>query len=323
MRQKMLAIFFALSTLFTQECFSQGYYSNEYFPQEYNTNDCCPATCCNDDIIFEVSSTLGRWVGVNKSYGSIGAMWSPLDVNCLGLGIGRSSKVFMDLRGHYGTFWHRHRVGINVGAGYRVLTCDDRVIGANIYYDYTKGVRKNFHQIGVGAEWLGETWDFRINGYFPVDGHRRLAHRNLFNDYVGGYFVIENEYEFALRGFNAELGITFLRWGCFDLYAAGGPYYYQQRDFDSFWGGYGRFRATYANIAYVEARVCGDDVFDTRFQFKLGIDIPFEAFCNCNYPCNTCNSSCSCWNPCELFLEEVERNDWIAQGSQCCFRSNF
>lgn len=58
----------------------------------------------------------------------------------------------------------------NAGLGVRrVNDSETAIYGAYAYFDYLRSVNDNtFHQITLGAERLGLTWDFRVNTYLPI-----------------------------------------------------------------------------------------------------------------------------------------------------------
>lgn len=62
-------------------------------------------------------------------------------------------------------------VGGNLGGGWRTFVdSSNRVFGAYGFLDFDESARGNRHeQITVGVETLGQMWDFRLNGYFPLD----------------------------------------------------------------------------------------------------------------------------------------------------------
>ena len=58
----------------------------------------------------------------------------------------------------------------NIGLGYRHLLSKKYIVGANVYYDYRDiSGGKTFNQMGLGAEFLSDWFDARINYYRPED----------------------------------------------------------------------------------------------------------------------------------------------------------
>ncbi len=62
-------------------------------------------------------------------------------------------------------------VGGNLGGGWRTFVdSSNRVFGAYGFLDFDESARDNrYEQITLGVETLGQMWDFRLNGYFPLD----------------------------------------------------------------------------------------------------------------------------------------------------------
>lgn len=59
---------------------------------------------------------------------------------------------------------------INAGIAYRYLLKDRGVLGANLFYDSRESNRGfRFEQFGAGLEWLGKTFDARVNVYNAQD----------------------------------------------------------------------------------------------------------------------------------------------------------
>ena len=90
--------------------------------------------------------------------------------------------------------------GVNFGGGFRAYMPEaDRVIGAYGFYDNDESFhdhRRN--QIAVGVETLGPMWDFRINGYIPLDDDE---------DFLGPGPGGLGRFEQAIGGADIEFGI--------------------------------------------------------------------------------------------------------------------
>lgn len=233
----------------------------------YDNNCCdCDSNCdCWDMALFRLYGgySVGRDVGVDSSYATLGATWFPE------LGCDRSWIPFVDVAGHWLSNNNRHgnsnhgrnghsnlsnnsrhshsdhgnnnrhghndgRWAANAGIGVRYLdpcTCDS-IWGLNVYYDYRGGrCKRNYNQVGVGLEWLHPCWDVRVNGYFPVGDQNSHCRRNVFT-YPGGAIITCQELQTALTGFDAEIGAPLWCNSCYglSLYGAVGPYYYTPRN---------------------------------------------------------------------------------------------
>jgi hypothetical protein len=103
----------------------------------------------------------------------------------------------LDVRGHV---FDNGKFAANAGIGLRYVS--SRIYGLNVFYDYRQACLAH-SQVTWGLEMLGESFDIRLNAYFP---YGRKGDR-------------------VLKGGNAELGIPlFSNKDCF-LYGALGPYY--------------------------------------------------------------------------------------------------
>lgn len=100
----------------------------------------------------------------------------------------------------------------NVGFGVRRINDSETAIyGAYAYYDYLRSVNDNtFHQITVGAERLGVTWDYRANVYLPI-GTKEYNKVNLNKVVVDQHNLIQylkSTSEKATTGGDIEVGRT-------------------------------------------------------------------------------------------------------------------
>lgn len=68
------------------------------------------------------------------------------------------------------------QMGFNLGGGIRRLNEDTgRIHGAFMYWDYRESSFADFHQVSLGTESLGEDFDFRLWGHFPVGAQSSMA----------------------------------------------------------------------------------------------------------------------------------------------------
>lgn len=129
---------------------------------------------------------------------------------------------FLDVRGHV---FNNGKWAANVGVGLRT-PWKNRAYGINTYYDYRNTGRLRSNQIGVGLETLGELFDFRINGYFPVGTKISDPYHTAFKTFSGHHMILSQKYQSAMKGADAEFGFHFGKTESFDFYAAAGPYYF-------------------------------------------------------------------------------------------------
>ena len=179
----------------------------------------------------------------------------------------------------------------------------------NVYYDYRRGDDKhNFHQLGLGAEWLNGCWDLRINSYLPWNKSQTSAYC-VFDDLGDGFFAKRHKFEYAYSGFDAEIGMPL--WNCcdFSLYGAAGPYYYGRSHVHHFFGGTARLELDWRSILSLQVRVSYDKVYSTCVQGTIQVSLPLDFF-NCDSCCDSCGCQC-------LFCEPVQRNGIILI-DDCC-----
>lgn len=105
----------------------------------------------------------------------------------------------------------------NIGAGYRELInsqlLGDGIVGGMLWFDrrFTKRGSK-FNQITAGAEWLGEKWDVRANGYAPLNDSKTHTQGNPNGSgagFVGNQILVNTDQsvvEEALPGIDLEVG---------------------------------------------------------------------------------------------------------------------
>lgn len=195
------------------------------------------------------------------------------------------------------------RIGGNLGlVGRRYVSDWDRIIGANLFYDFDESYLNNrYNQVGFGFETLGEWLDVRGNVYLPTGGEtnnmgpagldstlyyiqNRLA--------VRGYDLIEQ----ALKGGDVEFGVPVLPstpW----LRAFAGAYFYDGDGHDPV-GVRGRVDANISNDLLVGLNVTHDNVYGTNLNAV--VDFRFSGFLPTRYFPN--------WTTQERMLTQVQRN---------------
>jgi hypothetical protein len=204
-------------------------------------------------------------IGYPKGYATLEVLFAPYTLTRV--------VPMVDVRGHH---LYNDTYAGNVGLIGRYLPRHHCfIVGANIYYDFREGCMAFYNQIGCGMEILGRRWDFRFNAYVPLESKHES--RCVF-DYPGGYFVDFKREEFALGGFNAELGYYFVKSNNFLLYAAAGPYNLS-KNFDlNNWGGRVRLRPQFRDYLALELSVSYDHIFHTIFQGEIIVSVPFYQF---------------------------------------------
>lgn len=290
-------------------------------------NDC--QDCCDcqqdwdlwslDDYLY-VGYTGGNGLGYRGGYATTGIfLTAPSFENS-------SFVPFLDGRAHV---FNHGKWAANAGLGLRyILSSWNAVIGANVYYDYRRYRHYDYNQIGIGLEWLSQWFDFRVNGYLPVDSDRKKG--KLFN-FGDNLFAVRFKHQQAFRGIDAELGIWILdktpcNW--FGLYVAAGPYFYSREHKDgsrhrSINGGQGRILAKIND--YVDLTVSGsyDNYYHGLVQGQINLYLPLDGILGIfSNDCCCCKSS-----PCldrQIAYQPVERNPIIVtRPPQACWQWNW
>lgn len=154
-----------------------------------------------------------------------------------------------DRRGYY-----------SLGLGYRrLLGLNRAILGFNVFFDYQEG---RHHQIGLGAESLGDDLEARIN-YYLGTSHEQLIEETT------TYF----KYAEVVDGLDAEIGIRLphLSWAKF---FAGG-YYYGANYTDDLQGWKTRLELKPLKHLTLDVGVRNDNSSDERWFMEVQWRIPF------------------------------------------------
>src|SRR5215470_12129225 len=120
----------------------------------------------------------------------------------------QTSLLFGDLRGTFTTLPSQEG---NFGLGYRTQISPDWILGGYGYFDIQNSENDNlYYQITLGAELKSVDWDFRVNGYIPLnpDGGT-VDSKTKANIQISGNLIQLNsstQDEKALYGFDGEVG---------------------------------------------------------------------------------------------------------------------
>lgn len=276
------------------------------FASASSEDGCCsPRSSCLDDIRFEVGYATGKFIGIDKDYLELG-VFAPFQATC-------DSYVFTDLRAYR---FDESEWATSMGLGFRKGFCD-MVLGGNVYWDYREGhCNTDFNRIGIGVEYLSDCFDVRINGYIPVSAQTGWCRKHYYNDYEGGYSATCRRKEFCVAaGFDAEIGTPFFCWCDLSLYGAVGPYYFDKKNEENYWGGMARLELNWKSLLSLEVRTSYDrhNHSHTQGRFLVSIPLDFFNFCNCDDRC--------CWD--RLFTQPVERNGIIFLDHCCNYTWNW
>lgn len=247
------------------------------------------------DIQFVAGDYAGKYISIDRGYVEAGLFAPVLLSNCY--------TPFFDVRAYR---FNDDRWAASAGFGIRRQLSEVSALGINAYYDYRRGEAKhNFHQIGVGLEWLS-CFDLRVNGYLPILRKTQLSEFCVFDQLGDGFFATRSRNEFSYSGFDAEVGKSL--WHCRDLnlYGAAGPYYYRSSHHKRFWGGYGRLGLIWRSFLSLQIRTSYDYLHSAKVQGIFQIFFPLEVFCKGWESCG-----------CRFIDQQVWRNRIILT-DHCC-----
>lgn len=243
-----------------------------------------PEECCYEDSCFSLEEARrdrisarhleGTGVGFTRGYTSLDLFLSHCFCDNL--------YPFLDLSGHY---FNNQKWAANGGLGLRYLmdNCPS-IFGFNVFYDYYKPRRHQYHQIGGGIEWLTPCWSVNINGYFPVS-QRKFLREEGFDDFKGHRAIFEKKQEFSFIGTDLEIGRTIFQNSCFDLQGIVGGYYFSGKEDKQAGGALVRIEANLSSYFTVNGQGSWDNHFKWRGSGELQINLPFG-------PCNRVQSRC-------------------------------
>lgn len=237
-------------------------------------------------------------VGYNTGYSTFDAFFSPDDP------LNDKWVPFLDLRGH---LFNNGMPAANGGLGLRYIS-SSRVWGFNTYYDYRRTTHRQYHQVGLGLESLGEIWDFRINGYLPVWTTRSSYFRRAqFYRFKDNSMILTRTREIAFNSVDAEIGAHVDGIINLPFYFAAGPYYLQGHG-KTAWGG--RLRATvdFFNHIRLEGNVSYDNLFKWVGQGQMSLVIPFKKMERWQKKKECVNTK---WTLRERSLQRVDRSEII------------
>ncbi len=279
-------------------CFSQASFTR-------NTSLYSFEECVNDKQHSYLSARHieAGGIGYDKGYTSLDAFFAP-DPKPLSL------IPFLDLRGHV---FNNGQLAANVGIGIRRMN-ENLVLGFNAYYDYRNAQRNHYNQVGFGLEMLGRRYDFRVNGYVPIDRNAVVPYLTEFAEFAGHEMIVLQQYQIAMKGAQAEAGVYFGKSRWCDFYAAAGAYYFKGTIGPQTWGGKARFMATFKKYWTLELSNSYDKTFHNRFQCSLTFTLPLggESFRK------QTNNADYCDEPDVLFsrmVQPVQRQEIVVEES--------
>jgi hypothetical protein len=248
---------------------------------EHQTNIDSPQQAINSR--FGVGLTTGPGVGYESSFANFEA-FVPLSQS-----VG-DNVTFLEGRLLLST--ENSLTSGNIILGHRFLSSkSNRLYGASIAYDTRDTGKSTFHQVGVGVEILGESWDIRANAYIPVGETRQLTEERVVNTatsfsepFFQGNFLaqtrnqqqqINRRWEAAMTGFDLEAGVKISQLGeARDLRGYAGVYYYDAAGSSGFFGGKARLELRPSDTLKLGLSLSSDATFGTNLVFQVGASFP-------------------------------------------------
>lgn len=270
---------------------------------------------------LEAGYAFGKYIGIRHDYAEIG-LFLPVTFS-------DQWVPFVDVRGYR---FNNAKWAASSGIGVRAWGYDDRIWGANLYYDYLEGqFQQRFHRLSLGVEWLGSCWDLRINGYFPLGNRFHHSKPVIFN-YVANYIGTCRHTESAIsQGFDAEIGMPLGCWCDISVYGGIGPYYYRtphekhswvgavgpfyyETLAESYWGGQARLEINWKSYVCLQVRTSYDRTNRWQAQGRILLSLPFDIFCGCSSFTDCCD---------RLITQPVQRNGIIFTDHCCSYTKNW
>lgn len=254
---------------------------------------------------IEFGYNSGKFISIDKDY-SEATLFVPLSLsNCY--------TSYFDARGYR---FNDGKWAASTGVGIRKNLNEFSALGINTYYDYRRGESKhNFHQIGLGFEWLNNCWDIRINGYLPISHKTQTWNFCIFDQLGDDFFATRRRIEYVYSGFDAEIGMPLFSYCDFNLYGAVGPYYYLHSHQNHLWGGSGRLELDWKSIFSFQIRMSYDRVYSTNIQGTIAVSFPLEFVCS-----GLCRGNYGCHR---LVSQQVRRNGIILTDNCCHWTWNW
>jgi hypothetical protein len=210
---------------------------------------------------FWAQGDFGERPGIPGNYASFGA-FAPLDF------LGPNEQFFLD--GQM-TINDDTNIGANIGLGYRRLFEDwGSIFGANAFYAYDRSQNGfSYNQASVGGEWLTEYFQLTGNVYVPFDMQANKVgpliltkNSQFFKDNL--VFIDLQHAEGQNRGADVDLAVPVpgAQW----LSVAGGAYYYDSKNNDSYNGWRARLQGNFTNVM-TNLTFAKDDVYGSQVNF--------------------------------------------------------
>lgn len=256
----------------SQEYDAQGFDLQEPISLESSPKESLSFSFSHAQYFLSLRRNQGESLGSTISYTTIESLYFPFHY--------QNIWPFLDLRAH--CFDSADKYAANIGIGFRVAPeFTDQIFGVNAYYDCRNAHHSHFNQFGIGFEMLGGCWNFRLNGYLPVGKKSFLKSCCFFNQYIGDFFFLRENFIDGIKGANFEIEslVTEMCWG--EIYLAIGGYYYQGNKCNrNIYGSEYRVSTNYCDSFSFSILATHDCVFKTRIQAQLSFTLPLNCQCD-------------------------------------------
>lgn len=161
----------------------------------------------------------------------------------------------------------------NLGLGWRWFEpTDGQIYGLSVWYDVDRSHPGFVHQASVGAEVLGDVWEWRANGYFPCGANRQPL---SFSSLGPTFFSAE-----ALPGVDMECGRRLPGWfGEYGISVFGGWYYYRDDSTLNTVGASLRVEAKLSDAITIDTKATRDSLFKTNVAVGITWILPTAGKC--------------------------------------------
>lgn len=252
-----------------------------------------------------IDHTFGDGIGYCDGYTSVRYLSFPFCMTSKG-----NWNPFIDLRFHV---FDDSQLAGNVGMGFRYMPCfKDYILGFNLFYDYrqseTCGCSFDFHQLGLGIEFLSCPIDIYLNAYIPFDNEKVMC-CCLFDDYSDAYYLERKLVQVGFPGVSLEFGRQFCCSPCIDTYISAQGYLFKETLCETAFGGLFRLNTFFKNFLFLEGIISYDPLFETNFQVKIGL--------------NFCWGGKSCDRACCPAYRPIRRHEIIVLNEFCKWKWNF
>jgi len=207
------------------------------------------------------------WVGFNAAETGLGYEGSYMTIGgltALGDDIFEGT-IFLDGQAHLDEYG---RMFANLGIGRRQYI-DPVLVGVGVFGDFDgsrftdRDFVHDFAQVGVSLDLIGDGWEARGNGYFPVgDTDFTLGNENTL--FFGNNILVQNGIDSALRGVDGELGVPIPWLQQWQSMCYIGGYHYDSDSIMSFGGVSLRLQFNPMPWLTVTAAMTDDNTFGTN-----------------------------------------------------------